>query len=88
MAKWVLFWSEPKSPWWKVVLGRELRNHQVIANTYDDYIDARNVKLETLLELSDLDNTSVLIGTIELNKEEIVLTIQALWVSLEMDNVA
>jgi len=70
------------------VLGRELRSHRVIANTYDDYIDARDVKLETLLEFSDLDNTSVLIGAIELNKEEIVLTIQTLWVSLEMDDVA
>ncbi len=45
------------------MLGRELGSHQVVANTYD-CIDAHNDNLETPLEFSDLDNSSVLIGII------------------------
>jgi hypothetical protein len=62
------------------VLGREPKNCQVIANTYDDCIDPHNVvsRFEVPLEFLDLDNIKVLVGAIELNREEIVLATQAL----------
>jgi hypothetical protein len=71
------------------VLGREPKSCRVIANTYDDCIDARDVvsRLEVPLEFLDLDNISVLVGVIELNRKEIVLATQALQASLEMDDV-
>lgn len=71
------------------MLGREPKSCRVIANTYDDCIDARDVvsRLEVPLEFLDVDNISVLVGAIELNRKEIVLAIQALQVNLEMDDV-
>jgi hypothetical protein len=72
------------------VLGREPKSCRVIANTYDDCIDACNVvsRLEVPLEFLDLDNIKVLVGAIELNREKIVLATQALRARVEMDDVA
>jgi hypothetical protein len=44
-------------------------------------------RLEVPLEFLDLDNISVLVGVIKLNRKEIVLATQALQASLEMDDV-
>jgi hypothetical protein len=86
----MFFCNEPKSPWWKVVLGRAPKSCRVIANTYDDYIDAHDVvsRLEVPLEFLDLDNIRVLVGAIELNREHFVLATQVLRANLEMDDVA
>jgi hypothetical protein len=35
----IVFWNEPKTPWWKVVFRREPRSQQVVANTYDDNVE-------------------------------------------------
>ncbi len=45
-------------------------------------------RLEVPFEFLDLDNVRMLVGAIELNREEIVLGTQALSASLEMDDVA
>jgi hypothetical protein len=72
------------------VLGREPKSCRVIANTYDDWINAHDVvsRFKVPFEFLDLDNIRVLVGAIELNREEIVLATQALRTSLEMDDVA
>jgi hypothetical protein len=52
----VFFWSEPKTPWWKVVLGKEPKTRQVVADTYDDNIETCGVVygLKAPLTVSDL----------------------------------
>jgi hypothetical protein len=35
----VFFWNELKTPWWKVVLGREPRSCWVVVDICDDCID-------------------------------------------------
>jgi hypothetical protein len=67
----VFFWSEPKTPWWKVVLGREPKSQQVVADTYDDNIETYGVvsRLKAPLDFSDLETSKTLVGAIELNRE-------------------
>jgi hypothetical protein len=50
----VFFWSEPKTPCWKVVLRREPRSCWVVVDTCDDCIDIPGVvlRLESLRENS------------------------------------
>ncbi len=62
----VFFWSEPKTPWWKVVLGREPKSRWVVVDTYDDCIDTRGVmsRLEAPLEFPNLDSGRALVSAI------------------------
>ncbi len=59
-------------------------------NTYDDCIDTHGIvsKLEVPLEFLDLNNNTILVGVIELNRENIILIAKALHGSLGIDNVA
>jgi hypothetical protein len=84
----VFFWSQPKTPWWKVVLWREPISCQVVVDTFDDCIDTRGVvsRLETPLEFLDLGSGRALVGAIELSRKEIVLATQALQANLETDD--
>jgi hypothetical protein len=86
----VFFWSEPKTPWWKVVFHKKPKSWQVVANTCDDCIDMRGgvVGFEVLLEFVDLNINKVLVGAIELNREETFLVVQALCGNFGMDDVA
>lgn len=63
----VFLWSEPKTPWWKVILHREPKNQRVMANTYDDYIDTHGVVfgLEAPLDFLDFNSNKTLVGVIE-----------------------
>jgi hypothetical protein len=81
----VFFWSEPKTPWWKVVLGKKPRSCWVVVDICNDCIDTQGVVfgLEALLKFLDLDSGRALVGVIELSRKEIVLTIQALQASLK-----
>jgi len=86
----MFFWSEPKTLWWKVVLGREPRSRQVVTDTYDDCIDTHSVVygFKAPLKFPDLDSSRILIGVIELNREETFLATQALWSNLGLDDGA
>jgi hypothetical protein len=68
----VFSWSEPKTPWWKVVFGREPKSHWVVVDTYDDYIDTQGVVsgLEAPLEFLDLDSDRALIGVTKLSRKK------------------
>ncbi len=83
----VFFLSEPKTPWWKVVLHKKA---QKLANAYDDCTDTCGgvVGLEASLEFVDLNNNRALVGAIELNREETFLVVQTLCGNLGMDDVA
>jgi hypothetical protein len=52
----VFFWNQLKTPWWKVVLGRELRSRWVVVDMYDDCIEMCSVVfgLEAPLDFLDL----------------------------------
>ncbi len=67
----VFFWSELKTPQWKVVLHREAQNRRIMANTIDDFIDTRKVVsgLATPMEFAKLENDRTLVGAIKLNRE-------------------
>jgi hypothetical protein len=69
----VFFWSEPKTPWWKVVFKKEPRSRQVGVDTYDDNIETCAVVfgLKTPLDFSDLETSKTLVGAIELNKNKV-----------------
>ncbi len=76
----MFFWNKPKTPWWKVVLGREPKSYWVVVDTYDDSIDTQGVVfgLEASLKFPDLDSGRALVGAIKLNREEIILPTQPL----------
>jgi hypothetical protein len=76
----VFFWSEPKTPWWKVVLHKEPRSWRVVANTYNNCMDMCDSMsgLEVPLEFLDLKNVETSIGAIKLNREQSLLVTQAL----------
>jgi hypothetical protein len=85
----VLFWSEPKILWWKVVLYREPKSRRVVANTYDDCMDTCDSMfgLEAPLEFPNLESSRAIVSAIELNREESILVVQALCGNLGIDDV-
>jgi hypothetical protein len=85
----VFFWSEPKTPWWKVALHREPRSQQVVANTYDNCRDMSGFmsSLEAPLKFLDLKSSRALISAIKLNRKESLLATQALCGKLGISDV-
>ncbi len=85
----MFFWSEPKTPWWKVVFGREPKSQQIITDTYDDYVEMHDVVygLEAPLDFLHLKSSRALVGVIKLNRENILLPAHALCRSLGVDDV-
>ncbi len=85
----MFFWSEPKTPWWKVVFGREPKSQQIVADTYDDCVEMHNVVygLEAPLDFLHLKSSRALVGVIKLNREDTLLTTDALCRSLGVDDV-
>jgi hypothetical protein len=85
----VFFWSEPKTPWWKVVLGREPRSRRVVANTYDDNIETNVVVswFKAPLDFPDSKSNKTLVGAIELNRKESLVAAQALCNSLGVEDM-
>ncbi len=75
----VIFWNEPKTPWWKVVLHREPRSRRVVTNTYDECMDTRSSMsgLEAPLKFPNLKSIKALTNVIQLNRKEPLLAVQA-----------
>ncbi len=73
----MFFWNDPKTPLWKVELGRELKSRKVVANMYDDCIEMCNVfGLKAPLDFPNLKSSKTLVGVIELNREDTLLVAQ------------
>ncbi len=75
--------------WWKFVLHKEPISQQIVANTYDDYIDICGVMFgfKVHWNFQIWKTNSTLLGAIELNREETLLVAQALRGSLGMDDM-
>ncbi len=86
----VFFWSDTKTPFWKVVFHKEPRNQQVMANMYDGCLETHGSSfgLEAPLDFVDVDKNRTLVGAIELSREDAFLATQALRGSLGLDDVA
>jgi hypothetical protein len=76
----VFFWSDTKTPFWKVVFHKEPRSQQVMANMYDGCFETHGKAsgLEAPLNFVDVDKNRTLVGAIELSKEDAFLATQAL----------
>jgi len=59
-----------------------------VANTYDDCLETRGVVfgLEPPIHFHELDSSKALVGAIELNRKEVILTSQALQRNVGVDD--
>jgi hypothetical protein len=69
---------------WKVVLHKEPRSQYILANVYDDCIEAhgKTYSLEAPLEFPNVNSNRTLVGTIELSRQDTLLASQALRINL------
>jgi hypothetical protein len=82
----VFFWSDPKTPWWKVVTHKEPRSQWVMASMHDGNIETHAFGLEAPLEFVDIYSRGTLVGAIELSRGDTILVSQTLRASLGIDD--
>jgi hypothetical protein len=76
-------------PLWRVIIHKELRTCRVMANIFDDCIETHVVcGLEPPQEFANIKSNRILVGVIELNREETLLVAQTLHSSLGTNDVA
>ncbi len=84
----VFFWSDTKTPFWKIILHKEPSSQQVMANMYDGCLETHRKAfgLEIPLDFVDVDRNRTLVYAIELSREDAFLVTQALKGSLGLDD--